>query len=79
MFMDQSFRSKILKVSNGKPNKQTPIDIIEEELKIKSLEKGKKTSHPITWEKNTKKILKNSVCTDKIFRFFFNYFNNIGK
>ena len=48
--MDQSFRSKILRVSDGKPNKQTLIEVIEEELKIKSLEKGNKTSYPITWE-----------------------------
>jgi hypothetical protein len=67
--MDQSFRTKLLQISNGKPNKLSPIELIEVELKNKSQEIGKSSSHPITWEKNVQKIRKNSVSI----YFLFNY------
>jgi hypothetical protein len=72
--MNQSFRSRLLRLSNGEPNKETPINLLHEEFEKKSLEKGKRVSHPLTWEKNKNKILKNSVSFTLI-RKFKNYYN----
>jgi hypothetical protein len=55
-------RNKLKNLNNCVINKQTPIDLVNKELMQKSNENGKKkTSHPILWQRNLKKIFKNSV------------------
>jgi hypothetical protein len=54
--------NKLKNLNNCVINKQTPIDLVNKELMQKSNENGKKkTSHPILWQRNLKKILRNSV------------------
>jgi hypothetical protein len=55
-------KNKLKNITNCIINKQTPIDLINNELMQKSKQNGKKrTSHPVLWQKNLRKILRNSV------------------
>ena len=60
--MDSIFYKQVLNVSNGSPNQLTPLLVIEKDLNQKSSEVGvKRKRHPINWEINKRKFLRNSV------------------
>jgi hypothetical protein len=51
-----------MNVSNCDLSQKSSLELIENEINLKSIEKGKKkSSHPILWKSNSRKILKNSV------------------
>ena len=57
------FFNKVLNTSAGSIDKKIPLTVINNEMIVKSEEKGaKRVRHPNLWARNVKKIKKNSVC-----------------
>lgn len=68
--------NKLIELSNGSPNKRTPLLLINSELNQKVNEKGKKrVSHPFLWERNKQKIFRHSVNFKLIYFKIFIRFN----
>ena len=60
--MFHNLNNELIKISNDCQNKLTPILLINKQLDERSKENGvKRNSHPILWERNKRKILRNSV------------------
>ncbi len=60
--MFDSVNNKLIVLSNGKPNQRTPLMLINNEINEKISQKGKKrVRHEVLWEKNKRKLLKDSV------------------
>jgi hypothetical protein len=60
--MFNSVNNKLIVLSNGKPNQRTPLMLINNEINEKISQKGKKrVRHEVLWEKNKRKLLKDSV------------------
>ncbi len=60
--MFNSVNNKLIVLSNGKPNKRTTLMLINNEINEKISQKGKKrVRHEVLWEKNKRKLLKDSV------------------
>jgi len=61
--MFNSVNNKLINISNGCPNQRTALMLINDEINIKNSEKRKKRkSHPLLWEENKRKLMRNSVC-----------------
>ncbi len=60
--MFNSVNNKLIVLSNGKPNQRTPLMLINNEINEQISQKGKKrVRHEVLWEKNKRKLLKDSV------------------
>jgi hypothetical protein len=60
--MFNSVNNKLIVLSNAKPNQRTPLMLINNEINEKISQKGKKrVRHEVLWEKNKRKLLKDSV------------------
>jgi hypothetical protein len=60
--MFDSVNNKLIVLSNGKPNQRTPLMLINNEINEKISQKCKKrVRHEVLWEKNKRKLFKDSV------------------
>ncbi len=68
--MFNSINHKLNSISNGYPNRRTPLMLINNEMNVKNTEKGiKRGLHSILWQRNKQKLRRNSVSFELVIKY----------
>ena len=74
--MFNSLNNKLNSITNGYPNRRTPLMLINNEMNAKNTEKGiKRGLHSILWQRNQQKLRRNSVSFELVLKYLFEKLN----